>query len=105
MIGAKLVKEFLAEHGTDMQRLFNRSTHPRRASLRAKLIRQLDAAGLNRSEISRVLDIDRNTVVYWLEDEFRRKKLRARAANHQRNRRNKIYNWWEQCAQAMEARA
>lgn len=99
MIGMSLVKAFLAEHKTDMARLFNRSTNPKRVALRAKLIRHLDAAGLSNAEISRVLDIDRDTVSYWLQDERRRAKIRQRATNHGRA---KIYHWWEECAQAME---
>lgn len=102
MRGISLVKAFLAEHRTDMPRLFNRSTNPKRVAIRAKLIRHLDDNGLSAAEISRVLDIDRHTVLYWLNEELRRKKMNARAVNHGRQ---KIYLWWDECAKAMECRA
>lgn len=102
MKGAALVKAFLSEHQTDMHRLFNRSTNPKRVALRAKLIRHLDTSGLSAAEISRVLDIQPNTVTYWLNEKYRQKKIRVRAINHQRT---KIYRWWEDCVRVLEMRA
>ncbi len=98
MIGAALVKAFLAEHGTDMRRLFSTSTERKRVALRVKLIRRLYAAELSKAEISRLTNIDHATICYWLDDNLRRRKAIAR-------RRTKIHSWWEECAQALEAGA
>ncbi len=105
MKGTALIKSFLAEHGMDMRRLFNTSLDSRRVALRAKLIRLLYEDGLNKSEISRVLEVNIGTVRYWLAEKVRRDKIRARRANHARRARRKLYHIWEECAQAMEARA
>jgi len=103
MMGAALVKAFLAEHRTDRRRLFNRSTDPKRVALRAKLIRALHEDGLNYSEIARVLEIDISTARYWIIEEERRSKMRSGRARNARRCRRKIYHQWEECAQAMEA--
>lgn len=103
MKGTALVKSFLTEHRTDMRRLFNRSTDQKLVGLRAKLIRHLYGDGLSYAEISRVLNIDPNTVRYWLIDEEKQRMMKSRRAGHERRKRLKIYYQWEECAQAMEA--
>ncbi len=106
MKGTALVKSFLTEHKTDMQRLFNTSTERRKVALRAKLIRALHDDGLSYSAISRVLEIDVGTVRYWLIEKERRAKMRSCHARVTRFRRRAIYHWWDDCAQALaEARA
>ncbi len=102
MRGDAIVKSFLAEHGTDMWHLFSTSLDRRRVALRAKLIRHLNVNGLNRSEISRVLDIDIGTVRYWLSADVRQAKIQSRRDNHERRKRRRIYQWWEECAQVLE---
>ncbi len=105
MKGTALVNAFLAEHKTDMRRLFNRSLVRGRVALRVKLIRHLHAEGLNYSEIARVLDVGVGTARYWLIEHERLAKMRERNARHKLKQRRKIYHQWEECAQAMEHRA
>lgn len=102
MKGQATLRTFLAEHGTDARWLFSTSTNPGRVALRAKLIRRMSAEGLNNSEISRVLNISLGTVRYWLQEDFRKYKIRRRRVNHERS---KIYRVWDECAKAMEAGA
>ncbi len=102
MRGLSLVKGFLAEHGTDHRKLFNGSLEKKNVSLRAKLIERLHEAGLNRSEISRVTDLDPSTVDYWLYKETRERKKRSRLATHERH---KLYRVWDECAKVLEQRA
>jgi predicted transcriptional regulator len=97
MKGSVIVSTFRAEHGLDAN-LLGRSLDPRVVALRAELIRRLRDAKLNNSEIARVVNVDITTVRYWLSDDVRADKIRAR---READRKHKLSRWWDECAEAM----
>ena len=101
MRGIGIVKAFISEHGLDAS-LGGRSRDARRVALRRDLIRKLHASGCTKAEIARVIKMDITTVRYWLLDETKIAKNRARKARHHKC---KLYHWWDECAQVLEQRA
>jgi hypothetical protein len=74
MKGYGMIQEFLAEHGLGKELFASKKQHL--VDLRKDLIKRLNAAGLNNSEIGYAMGYDRSTISYWLRDDLRAHKLR-----------------------------
>lgn len=77
MRGQGIVAEVMSELRLGKEDFF-RSKFPEHVRARRIAIKRLDKAGLNRSEIGRVMQIDQTTVGYWLSHEVRKRKNERR---------------------------
>lgn len=85
MKGWKQLKAFMAENFISQDDFFN-SRFTEHVAIRVKAMASLRAAGLNGSEIARVMNCDHSLVRYWSNDDARKVK-RSYNLDHYRRRR------------------
>jgi hypothetical protein len=72
--GKELLKVYMAKHLVGREEFFN-SKFPEHVEKRKDLIRILLGAGLYQIEIARVIERAPNTIKYWINPEYRDRRL------------------------------